>query len=166
MPRPTARGTAYLLGYALVVVAATYALGWSAPAVVGALAALAAAAVRRIDAAPGTSPGAGALATALAWGALLVRPVAAGHAPLVVATVGGLVGVHGFAASALAIGLALGTIAFGAALAWAAATCVTGVLAATAFRRAAFPPGRVTLSEMSEPASARPAERTPAAQTP
>lgn len=164
-PTVLTRSTLARIMLAAAMVLATRWLGWPAPAVVGAAAAACVAAFERTppERARRTTPAReSALAALIGWGALLAWSMLGGRAPGVVRMLGGLVGVRGPTAVAVAALLLLLTLALGAALAWAGATLVTGLLGTVT----ASAPGRVTLSDSSALAPARPVERAPAAQTP
>ena len=153
------------LALAAATILATRWLGWPAPAVVGAAAAACVAAFERAapeQARRTTAARESALAALVGWGALLAWSILGGRAGGVVGMLGGLVGVRGPTAIAVAVFLVLFTLALGAALAWAGATIVTGLLGMIT----ASTPGGVTLSETAALAPARPVERAPAAQTP
>ncbi|MDQ6925283.1 MAG: hypothetical protein M3154_03490 [Candidatus Eremiobacteraeota bacterium] len=137
---------------AAAMIFATRWLGWPAPAVVGAVAAVFIPTPARES----------VIAALLGWGALLAWAAFGGRASAVVTTLGALAGTPGSAAVAVAALLAGVTLAFGAGLAWAGATLTSGLLGIRTTR----PPGHVTLSETAVLVPARPAKRAPAAQTP
>ncbi len=144
-----------------MIALATPWLGWPTPAVIGAMIGVLSG-VRGLRLAMASPAQLAVRAALLGWGALLARAAIGGHVRGVVAMLGSLAGARGGGALAVAVLLAALTLALGAALAWAGATLIAGIVGAVT----ASAPGRVSLSGTADVAPARRAERAPAAPTP